>query len=140
ARLQEMTPMARVIQIRRHLGTETEVLRVAIRRCRLSIRGIRAITAILSLSLAVILRASDWPQWRGTHRDGVWPETGIAQAFPPEGPKVQWRVPVGTGFSSPVVAHGSVYVTDSRVTRTNAHENVRCLDAATGKAIWIHLD
>ena len=97
-----------------------------------------AITAILLLCLAGILRAEDWPQWRGAHRDGVWHETGILQSFPPEGLKVLWRVPVGPGFSSPVVAQAKVYVTDSRVTRTNAQENVRCLDAATGKTIWVH--
>lgn len=52
--------------------------------------------------------------------------------------KTLWRIPVGTGFSSPVVAQGRVYLTDSHVTRTNARENVRCLDAATGKSIWTH--
>jgi outer membrane protein assembly factor BamB len=94
--------------------------------------------AILPLCLAMVLRADDWPQWRGPNRDGVWHETNILQSFPPEGLKVLWRVPVGTGFSSPVVVQGKVYVTDSDVTRTNAHENVRCLDAASGKPIWIH--
>jgi len=102
------------------------------------VRGIRTMAAILPLCLAVILRADDWPQWRGPERDGVWHETNILQSFPPEGLKVLWRVPVGTGFSSPVVVQGKVYVTDSDVTRTNAHENVRCLDAASGKTIWIH--
>jgi outer membrane protein assembly factor BamB len=85
-----------------------------------------------------MLRAEDWPQWRGPNRDGVWHETGILQAFPPDGLKVLWRVPVGTGFSSPVVALGKVYVTDSNVTRSNVHEFVRCLDATTGRSIWTH--
>jgi outer membrane protein assembly factor BamB len=102
------------------------------------VRGIGAMTVVLLLGLAAILRAEDWPQWRGPRRDGVWQETGILQPFPPEGLKVLWRVPVGTGFSSPVVAQGRVYVTDSHVTRTSAHENVRCLSAATGQSIWIH--
>ena len=94
--------------------------------------------AIMALSLAAALRAEDWPQWRGLHRDAVWHETGILESFPREGLKILWRVPVGVGFSSPIVAQGKVYVTDSHVTRTNARENVRCLDAATGKAIWVH--
>ena len=92
----------------------------------------------MALCLAAALHAEDWPQWRGFHRDGVWHETGILQSFPPEGLKILWRVPVGVGFSSPVVAQGKVYVTDSHVTRTNARENVRCLDAVTGEAIWTH--
>ena len=104
----------------------------------MSVRRIRTMTVVLSLGLAVALRAEDWPQWRGPRRDGVWYETNILQSFPPEGLKVLWRVPVETGFSSPVVAQGRVYVTDSHVTRTNAHEKVRCLDAATGRSLWTH--
>jgi outer membrane protein assembly factor BamB len=83
------------------------------------------------------LRAEDWPQWRGLHRDGVWRETGILESFPPDGLKVLWRVPAGVGFSSPCVVQNKVYLTDSNVTRINARENVRCLNAATGETIWI---
>src|SRR5262249_28015382 len=104
----------------------------------MSVRRIGAMTVIPILGFAAILRAEDWPQWHGPHRDGVWHETGILQSFPPAGLKVLWRVPVGAGFSSTAVAQGEVYVTDSHGTRTNAHENVRCLDAATGRLIWIH--
>src|SRR5688572_26188643 len=96
------------------------------------------IAMVVALCSCVALRAEDWPQWRGVRRDGVWRETGILQSIPPEGLKVLWRVPVGTGFSSPVVAQGLVYVADSHVTRTNAQENVRCLDIDMGKNIWTH--
>jgi outer membrane protein assembly factor BamB len=91
--------------------------------------------AILALGLAVLC-AEDWPQWRGPRRDAVWHETGLLQSFPPEGLKVLWRVPIGTGFSSPCIVAGKVYVTDSHVTRTSARENVHCLNAATGQKIW----
>jgi len=93
---------------------------------------------VIVLSLTATLSAEDWPQWRGPRRDGVWQEAGLLEAFRPEGLKVLWRVPIGTGFSSPCIVQNHVYVTDSLVTRTNARENVRCLDAATGKAIWVH--
>src|SRR5687768_15168823 len=101
-------------------------------------RRMKAIITSLALCLAIVSRADDWPQWGGPHRDGVWRETGILESFPTNGLKVLWRFPVGTGFSSPVVAQGRVYVTDSHVTRTNARENVRCLDASTGKPLWTH--
>ena len=87
---------------------------------------------------AAVLRAEDWPQWRGAHRDAVWQETGLLESFPPEGLKILWRVPVGTGFSTPCVVQGKVYVTDSQVTRSIMRENVHCLDAITGKRIWTH--
>src|SRR5688572_18087997 len=32
--------------------------------------------------LLVLVRADDWPQWRGPMRDGVWRETGIVASFP----------------------------------------------------------
>ena len=96
------------------------------------------IATIVAFCVATVLRADDWPQWRGPQRDGVWRETGILESFPRDGLKILWRVPVGVGFSSPVVAQGKAYVTDSHVTRTNMRENVRCLDAATGKSIWTH--
>ncbi len=94
--------------------------------------------AVMALALATELRADDWPQWRGPNRDAVWRASGLLETFPPEGLKVLWRVPIGTGFSSPSVVQGRVYVTDSQVTRTNMTERVHCLDATTGKAIWIH--
>ena len=100
-------------------------------------RGLAITIAIVALGLAALC-AEDWPQWRGPRRDAVWQETGLLQSFPAEGLKVLWRVPIGTGFSSPSIVEGKVYVTDSQVTRTNARENVHCLNAATGKTIWTH--
>ena len=97
-----------------------------------------AFAALAALVFATFAHAEDWPQWRGPNRDSVWRETGILQSFPSEGLKILWRVPVGVGFSSPVVAKERVYITDSQVTRTNACERVHCLNAATGKSIWTH--
>ncbi len=93
-----------------------------------------ALTVPLLLSVAV--RAEDWPQWRGLNRDGVCGETGLLESFPAEGLKVRWRVPVGWGFSSPVVAQGRVYLADSELVKPRAKERLHCLDETTGKAIW----
>src|SRR5579859_8142550 len=97
-----------------------------------------ASTLTLSLLASAVLRAEDWPQWRGPNRDGVWCETGILEAFPAPGLKVRWRAPVGWGFSSPVVAQGRVYLTDSEVVKPKAKERVHCFEETTGKAIWTH--
>jgi outer membrane protein assembly factor BamB len=82
--------------------------------------------------------ADDWPQWRGPNRDGIWRETGILESFPPGGLKISWRVPVGWGWSSPVVAGGRVFVTDAQVERPAAQERVLCFDATNGKPLWTH--
>jgi outer membrane protein assembly factor BamB len=94
-------------------------------------------------------RAADWPQWLGADRDGVWRETGLLEKFPKGGPKVVWRVPVGTGYSGPSVVGDRVYVMDRerakdekgqplRPTRQGilGNERVLCLDAADGKVVW----
>jgi outer membrane protein assembly factor BamB len=46
--------------------------------------------------------------------------------------KEQWQVPVGEGYSSPVVAGGYVYV----FTRQKDDEVVACFDLAGGKEVW----
>lgn len=72
-----------------------------------------------------------WPQWRGPGRDGkitgfaasrVWPET-LAK---------KWRVAVGAGDATPVLADGKLYV----FVRQGNEEVTLCLDAATGEQIW----
>lgn len=98
----------------------------------------KQVALAVGLCLALVARAEDWPQWRGVGRDGVWRETGMLEAFPKDGLKIVWRVPIGPGFSSPCIVADKVYVTDSHVTRTHARENVRCLDASNGKPVWTH--
>lgn len=88
--------------------------------------------------LTAAIRAEDWPQWRGPNRDGVWSETGILDSFPADGLKIRWRAPVGPGWSSPVVAKGRVYLTDSELKKPKAKERVRCFEESTGKPLWTH--
>lgn len=98
----------------------------------------RAVALALPLLLGVTVRADDWPQWRGPNRDGVWSETGILESFPPDGLKVRWRAKVGPGWSSPVVAKGRVYLTDSELKKPKAQERVHCFEEATGTLLWTY--
>lgn len=102
------------------------------------------------LGLASPLAASDWPQWMGPARDGVWKDTGIVEKIPQDGLKVLWRVPVGGGYSGPAVVGNRVYLTDYQKTSGNitnnpgsrdeltGEERVLCLDANTGDILWKH--
>jgi outer membrane protein assembly factor BamB len=80
----------------------------------------------------------DWPQWRGPNRDGLSPATGLLTTWPPEGPRVVWRRPVGRGFSSLAVARGRLYTMDETPAPEGGapQEAVVCLDAATGAEVW----
>jgi outer membrane protein assembly factor BamB len=97
-----------------------------------------AVLLVLALLPLAALRAEDWPQWRGPNRDGVCGETGLLESFPAGGLKVRWRVPVGWGFSSPIVAQGRVFLADSEVERPKAKECIRCFDESTGQMLWTH--
>lgn len=105
---------------------------------------------ILGLALASMGLAADWPQWMGENRDGTWQETGVSAKFPENGPKIAWRVPVGLGYSGPVVADERVYLMDyqkeggeivnnpGKAVEITGKERVICLDGETGKLIWEH--
>ena len=80
--------------------------------------------------------AEDWPQWRGPERDGVWREAGIVEVFPAEGLQVRWRVAVGPGWATPVIAEGRVIVTDAEMQQPQAWERVRCLEETSGRELW----
>jgi outer membrane protein assembly factor BamB len=93
----------------------------------------RRIVAVATLGLAPVLSASaqDWPQWRGPSRDGVVP-AALAPAAWPEAFEPVWRVEVGEGYSSPVVAAGRAFVHGRR----DPEEVVTAVDLATGEVIW----
>ena len=77
---------------------------------------------------------TDWPQWRGVRRDGVWRETGVLEKFTGETIPLRWRVPVGAGYTGPTVAAGRVYLMD--YTKATSSERVFCLDWKTGAVLW----
>ena len=103
-----------------------------------------------SLLLTQIVDAADWPQWMGPNRDGVWSEQGIIREVPQAGLKVNWRVPVGLGYSGPAAANGFVYVSDyvrqsgdstngpSRRAELTGVERLSCFRADKGELVWRH--
>jgi outer membrane protein assembly factor BamB len=91
--------------------------------------------ALLSLGLlcASTTLADDWPQWRGPRRDGISTETGLLQEWPEGGPALRWKATdIGTGYSSPIIVGGRVYV---QTTRDEA-EFCLALDEQSGQKIW----
>lgn len=84
--------------------------------------------------------AADWPQFRGPNRDSIWEETDILEGFPDSGLPIRWRVTVGPGHSSPVVAGGRVYVTDLNYDDERTRERIQCFDESTGEEIWTYND
>lgn len=65
--------------------------------------------------LVVLIAAADWPQWRGPERNGLSPEKGLLKTWPKSGPQLVWTYEnAGTGYSSPAVVKGKVYIPGAR--------------------------
>jgi outer membrane protein assembly factor BamB len=92
---------------------------------------IRISLAFLGLLLAPLVLADDWPQWLGPDRNGCSNETIKPWTGPPA---TVWKVPVGEGHSSPIVAAGKVFL-HAKV-KDEEKEQVEAFDAATGKPLW----
>ena len=94
-----------------------------------------------SLAVAFVLclmpqigRATDWPQWRGPHRDGISSEKGLLKEWPKDGPKLLWQVKdIGAGFSTPSIVGDRIYVLANQGLD---NEFVEALSATDGKKIW----
>jgi outer membrane protein assembly factor BamB len=86
------------------------------------------------LYAAASLSAADWPNWRGPANNGISAETDWQTEWPAAGPKVLWKAPLGTGFSSFAVAEGRVFTMGN----VDDQDSVICLDADGGKELWRH--
>jgi outer membrane protein assembly factor BamB len=88
------------------------------------------LASVVILTATATLPAADWPQWRGLKRDGHSPEPALASL--PANVEPRWRLPIGHGYSAPVVAEGKVVFLDDAGGQETAH----ALDAATGRSLW----
>jgi outer membrane protein assembly factor BamB len=76
--------------------------------------------------------AQDWPQWRGPNRDGVSVGFKLPANWPKGDLRPVWKIPLGDGYSSPVIVGGKLFTHD----REGDDEFVYCLDASSGKQLW----
>lgn len=89
-------------------------------------------TALLILFLASPVAAEDWPQFRGTNRDGISPEKGLLDKWPEGGPKLLWRCDaLGAGYSSAAVVGDRIYTAGTK----GGQAVVFALDTG-GEVLW----
>ncbi|HVR72302.1 MAG TPA: PQQ-binding-like beta-propeller repeat protein [Vicinamibacteria bacterium] len=94
-----------------------------------TLRRVGAPLAVFAV-LATAAAAQEWPQWRGPGRDGLVPGK-VALAWP-RALTPAWKVPIGIGYSSPVVSGPRVFT----FAREGENEVAASLDLATGQAVW----
>jgi outer membrane protein assembly factor BamB len=91
--------------------------------------------AILSTACVACLfqaSAEDWLQWRGPDRTARVPDGAKVPGSLPSEPKVVWRMKIGEGLASPVVASGRVVYLDHQ----QGKEIVHAASIDTGSPIW----
>jgi outer membrane protein assembly factor BamB len=89
-------------------------------------------TALLSLAI-LPLSAEDWPSIYGPRKNHTSPQKGLLRTWPPEGPKVLWKIPLAAGFGGPAISNGKIYLLDRD---ESVGDTLRVLDLATGKELW----
>lgn len=82
------------------------------------------------------VRPGDWPGFRGPERDGVVRGLTITSDWKSSSPRLLWRQRVGPGWSSMTVVGDLLFTQEQR----DDAEAVVCLDAATGRQVWVHTD
>jgi outer membrane protein assembly factor BamB len=92
---------------------------------------LRPVLAILLLALTC--QASDWPQFRGPHRDNVSKDTGLLKSWPKDGPPLAWKAQgLGSGYSSLSVAGDRVYTLGNK----GKLSHVVALKRDSGTVLW----
>ena len=87
--------------------------------------------ALTVLTSTITINAQEWSQWRGPARDGSVSGKNVPGKWPESFARL-WRVEVGEGYSSPVVAGGRVFVHSRR----DPEEIIVAINLADGKLVW----
>ena len=92
---------------------------------------------LIAVVTPAALAAEDWPQFRGPTAQGVSTAKNVPIEWSPS-KNVAWKLDIpGTGWSSPVLSNGRIYLT-AAVDGGNSPATLRalCIDAAEGKILW----
>lgn len=91
----------------------------------------RLMCCAVMLMFTGLVRAEDWPRWRGPHLDDTTTEVsgwdGSAWRI-----AERWRVNVGAGASSPIIVGDRVVA----IGYANGRNTVTCLNAGDGAVVW----
>ena len=105
----------------------------------MNIRDIKSIHTRLASCLVGLLlvpcqfsQADDWPRFLGPNQDGSIINDELPDDWTSEGPKRQWQLTVGSGFSGPIALEDRVILFN----RQGNQEQILSLDPKTGTEQW----
>jgi outer membrane protein assembly factor BamB len=87
---------------------------------------------LITVAASVPAIATDWPQYLGPNRNGIYSGPPLLETWGPSGPKVVWRKQVGQAFAGPAVVQNRVLLFH----RVGSEEVLESLDAKTGASVW----
>ena len=110
---------------------------------------------LFAATTSLLAIAADWPQFRGPGSTGVIEDPRIPETWS-QTENIAWKTPIpGLGWSSPIVAHGRVYVTsvisskdveppkkglyfggERPIPKDEHRAMVYAVDLKTGKMVW----
>src|SRR5262245_48378862 len=95
---------------------------------------------LMGCLLSRVIRAEDWPEFRGPTGQGLSTATGLPTHWTST-ENVVWRKAVpGKGWSSPIVLGKRLYLTAAEPVATdeNGSQSLRaiCIDVASGEIVW----
>lgn len=90
-----------------------------------------ALTSIVLLATLSSTKA-DWPQWRGPSQSGHVPTKAWTPTKLPASAEPEWKIKLGDGLGSPVVADGKVFYLDHE----DGREVVHAVRVRNGKESW----
>lgn len=93
---------------------------------------------LFCLLLTMDAAAENWPEFRGPTGQGISTASGVPTRWSAT-ENIAWKQAVpGTGWSSPVLVDGRIYLTSAVEQSAPSGISLRalCLDAATGRILW----
>jgi len=103
-------------------------------------RSVLVLASIVAILLPTSGHGEDWPEFRGPTGQGIAREARLPVQWNAT-KNVAWKRPIpGTGWSSPIIHAGRVYLTAAVPAEgsRNDDQSLRalCFDAKTGKPLW----
>lgn len=96
----------------------------------------RLILALIILLLLTpsLVRAENWPAWRGPRADGTSSEKNVPLKWSTT-ENIKWKVPLpAPGNSTPIVWENKIFLTQAL--EKGARRTVMCLDRSNGRTLW----
>lgn len=99
----------------------------------MNFRGLLGIVSLLIIFNTVV-RAENWPNWRGPNGDGTSSETNLPTKWDST-TNVIWKVPVpGVGYASPIVWGDRLFTVTAQP--ETQEKLLLCYDTKTGGLLW----